>query len=56
VAVKPAGGITSREAPTAAVGLAATGASGLLPAAGIAGAALILGSWLLVAARRRGKR
>ncbi|MFJ5698530.1 trypsin-like serine protease [Arthrobacter sp. NPDC093139] len=56
VAVKPAGGITSWERPSAAVGLAATGASGLLPAAGIAGAALILGCWLLVAAIRRAKR
>lgn len=55
VAVQPAGGITSWEAP-AAVGLAATGASGLLLAAGIAGAALVIGGLLLVAVRRRGRR
>ena len=56
VAVLPAGGINSWQTPAAAVGLAATGASGLLLAGGIAGAALIVGGLLLVAVRRRGRR
>jgi streptogrisin C len=37
-------------------GLANTGASGLLVAGGVAGAALVLGGVLLVALRRRGRR
>ena len=37
-------------------GLADTGASGLLVAGGVAGAALVLGGVLLVALRRRGRR
>lgn len=56
VAVLPAGGINSWQTPAAAVGLAATGASGLLLACGIAGAALVIGGLLVVAVRRRGRR
>jgi streptogrisin C len=56
VAVKPAGGASTGEGPAAAVALADTGAPGLLQAAGVAGAAVLLGGLLLVVVRRRGRR
>lgn len=56
VAVQPAGGTTAGEGPAAAVVLADTGVSGLLQAAGVAGAAVLLGGLLLVVVRRRSRR
>lgn len=55
-AVQPQGQVNSWTAPTAAVALADTGASGLLLAAGGAAAVLTGGALLLVAARRRRRR
>jgi hypothetical protein len=56
VAVQPDGSANSWVGPAAAVGLADTGASGLLLAGGGALAALIVGGLLMFVVRRRGRR
>ena len=52
-AVQPQGQSGAWTAPTATAALADTGASGVLPAAGVAAAALTAGGLLLIAVRRR---